>query len=67
MFCILKIKKNKETSNEMNPAYINRHNSKCEKQIFFLMIQNKEGWHYIAVTKLSVLLRGITSKHNGDF
>ena len=27
----------------------------------------KEGWHYLAVRKLSALLRGITSKHDGDF
>ena len=31
------------------------------------MIPNKEGWHYIAVKKLPVLLRRITSKHNGDY
>ena len=33
------------------------------------MIANKEkeGWHYLAVNKLSTLLRGITSKHDGDF
>ena len=33
------------------------------------MISNdeKEGWHYLAVKKLSALLRGITSKHHGDF
>ena len=24
-------------------------------------------WHYLAVKKLSALLRGITSKHHGDF
>ena len=24
-------------------------------------------WHYLAVKKLSVLLRGIASKNNGDF
>ena len=28
--------------------------------------EEKEGWHYLAVKKLSVLLRGITSKHHGD-
>ena len=27
----------------------------------------KEGWHYLAVKKLSALLHGITSKHKGDF
>ena len=33
------------------------------------MISNEEneGWHYLAVKKLSALLRGITSKHHGDF
>ena len=30
------------------------------------MISNEEGWNYIAVEKLPVLLKGITSKHNGD-
>ena len=29
--------------------------------------EEKEGWHYLAVKKLSVLLRGITSKHHGYF
>ena len=24
-------------------------------------------WHFLAVKKLSALLRGITSKHHGDF
>ena len=45
------------------PSYVSKHNSKYEKQ----MIPRKVGWHYIAVTKLSALLRGVTSKHNGDF
>ena len=40
-----------------------------EKQIILLMIRNeeKEGWNYLAVKKLSRVLRGITSKHYGDF
>ena len=32
-----------------------------------LMITDGKKWHYLAVTRLSALLRGITSKHNGDF
>ena len=36
-------------------------------KLFFLMIPNREKWHYLAVKKLPVLLRGITSKNNGDF
>ena len=37
--------------------------------MILLMISNeeKEEWHYLAVKKLSTLLRGITSKHHGDF
>ena len=31
------------------------------------MISNGEGWHYIAIKKLSALLIGITSTDNGDF
>ena len=33
------------------------------------MIPNKlkEGWDYLTVKKVSRLLRGITSKHHGDF
>ena len=32
-------------------AYISKHKSTCEKQIFLLIIPNKgkEGWHYLAV------------------
>ena len=29
--------------------------------------KEKEGCHYLAVKKLSALLRGTTSKHDGDF
>ena len=29
--------------------------------------EEKEGWHYLAVRKLFALLRGISSKHDGDF
>ena len=31
------------------------------------MIPNRGRWPYLAVKKLSILLRGITSKINGDF
>ena len=54
------------------PAYVSKHNSNREKQVILLMITNGEGckgqrWHYLAVKKLSALLRGTTSKNNGDF
>ena len=31
------------------------------------MISNEKKWHYLAVKELLALLRGITSKHHGDF
>ena len=48
-------------------AYVSKHISNCEKQVILLMILNGEGWHYLAVKKLLVLLRGITSKYHSDF
>ena len=47
------------------PAYVSKY--KLWKQVILLMILNGEGWHYLAVKKLSALLRGITSKHHIDF
>ena len=49
------------------PASVLRNSSNREKQITLFMIPNREGqWHYLAVKELSALLRGITSKNNGD-
>ena len=48
-------------------AYKSKHNLTREKQVILLMIIDGEKWHYTAVTRLSRLLRGITSNHNGDF
>ena len=49
-------------------AYVFKNNSNCEKQVILFMISNGEKlWHYLPVKKLSTLLRGITSKHHGDF
>ena len=56
------------------PAYVSKYNSNHEKQVILLMISNGEiceaksevqQWHYLAVKKLSALLRGTTSKHHG--
>ena len=49
------------------PAYVSKHNSNRETRVIVLMIPNGEEWHYLEVIKLSALLRGITSKHHGDF
>ena len=49
------------------PDYVSKHNSNCEKQVILLMTPNEEGWHNLPLKKLLALLRGITSKHRGDF
>ena len=51
------------------PAYTWKISLNCEKQIISLMIpsEEKEGWYYLAVKKLSALLRGITSKKQWQF
>ena len=60
MFFLLKKKK--------YPANVSKHNSNREKQVILLTISNGEKlWHYLAMKKLSALLRGITSTHHGDF
>ena len=51
----------------IHPDYVLKHNPQRERQLVLLMIRNREGWHCSAVKKaLSVLLRGIISKHNSD-
>ena len=48
-------------------AYKSKYNLTRENQVILLMITDGEKWHFLAVKKLSALLRGITSNHNGDF
>ena len=48
-------------------AYNSKHNLTREKQVILLIITDREKWHYIAVTRLSGLLRGVTGNNNGDF
>ena len=48
-------------------AYKSKYNSSCENQAILLMITDGKKWHYLAVTKLSALLKGITSKHKRYF
>ena len=48
-------------------AYKSKHNLTREKQVILLIITDREKWHYIAVTRLSGLLRGVTGNNNGDF
>ena len=48
-------------------AYKSKHNLTRKKQVIPLMITDGEKWHYLAVTRLSGLLRRITSNHKEDF
>ena len=52
---------------EIRPAYVSKHNFKCKNQVVLLMVNDDKKWHYLAVKKLSALLRGMTSDHNGYF
>ena len=49
------------------PADVSKHNPKEEKEVILLMILNREGWHYLAVKNFSVLLKGKTLWHDGEF
>ena len=59
MFCILKKKK------YTLPMF--QKITQIVKKVIILMIPNRERWHYLAIKKLSALLREITSKYHGDF
>ena len=48
-------------------VYKSKYNKEGENQVILLMITDGKKWHYLAVKRLSALLRGITSKHDGDF
>ena len=60
---VLYAKKEKKTYS----AYVSKHNSNREKQVIFLMIINREGWHYPELKIQSAFSIGITSKHKKDF
>ena len=40
---------------KLHPAYVSKDNSDHEKLVINLMTPNGEGWHYLAVKKLSAL------------
>ena len=52
---------------KIDPGYVSKHNSNCEKQVIFLMIPNGKKWHYLTVKNLLVLLTWINSKHHDHF
>ena len=47
-------------------AYISKYNLTHENQVILLMITDGEKWHYLTVRRFSALLKGISSKHDGD-
>ena len=51
----------------MRVTYKLKYNFKREDQVILLMITDGKKWHYLAVKRLSALLRRITLNHNGDF
>ena len=48
-------------------AYKSKYNLTSANQVILLMINDGDKWHSLTVRRLSALLRGITSKHHGDF
>ena len=47
-------------------AYKSKYNLKRENQVILLRISDGEKWYHLTVRSLSALLKGVTSKHNGD-
>ena len=43
------------------------HDNKRKNQVILLMVTDGKKWHYLAEKILSVLLKGITSNHDGYF
>ena len=48
-------------------AYKSKYNLKHGNQVILLMITDGKNWHYLAIKKLSALLRGIISNHKDNF
>ena len=51
---------------EIRLAYKSKHSCKRENQVNLLMITDGKKWHYLGVKRVSALLRGIISNHNGN-
>ena len=45
---------------EIRHVYLSKYNLKGEIQVILLIIIDGKKWHYLAVKKLSALLKGIT-------
>ena len=56
-----------EDEKAIRHSYKSKYDLTHENQVILLMISDGEKWHYLTVKRLSDLLKGITSKHDGDF
>ena len=54
-------------NDKIYPAYVSKYNWEREEQVIILIIPNKKECDCTAVKNLSTLLRGVASKHNGDY
>lgn len=52
---------------EIKQAYISKFNSTRKKCVYLLIIEDRRKKHYVAIKRLSALLRGLTSSHNWYF
>ena len=52
---------------EIRQAYISKHNKTRNIHVNLMITDGTGNWHYLAIKSISGLLRGVTSKHNGDF
>ena len=53
---------------KIRQAYISKHNDERDNQVILLIITDGDtNWPYLAVKRMSGLLKGITSNHKGDF
>ena len=52
---------------QISVVYKSKYNNKHKKQVILLMIGDGIKYHYLAVTNLSGLLKGISSNHKEDF
>ena len=53
---------------QIRAACVSKYNDERDNQVNLLMITNNDkDWHYLAIKSIPGLLKGITSKHNGDF
>ena len=48
-------------------AYKSKYNLSRKNKVILLIITDGKKWHYLTVRRLGALLRGVTSKHEGDF